>query len=267
MKKPFLQKNEPPAFRIANARAKGPGVIVCDHAGKRIPKTLQKTFGVSKAHLEKHFAIDIGAEDVARRVARKLGFPAVIAQYSRLVLDLNRSLTHPGLMTPLTDPIPEKGAYRRVPVPGNTGLTKAQRQARIDALFWPYQDAVGAEMKKAKKRAKAPLLLSIHSFTPDMDGTPRPWEIGVLWNTEKKLARALIENLRKRKGAAIGENQPYSMKDSRFKGSTLHRHGEKPGVPHLLVEFRQDLIDTPAKAEKWAGLFAAALRPLLADAR
>jgi predicted N-formylglutamate amidohydrolase len=260
--KPLLQKGEPPPFLILNKAGKGPGVIVCDHAARRIPKALQKTFGVSKKHMGLHFACDIGAQDLSAALAKKLGLPAVIATYSRLVLDLNRSLKHPWLMTEESDPFPEGKTYKRISIPGNLGLSKAEKQARINALFWPYHDAVTAELRRALKRRKKPWLISVHSFTPDMDGTPRPWEVGVLWDEDEKTGRALIASLRKA-GIIVGDNQPYSMKGSRLKGGTMSRHGK--GIPHTLVEVRNDLLRTRMDVEKWANILALALKPLLEE--
>jgi predicted N-formylglutamate amidohydrolase len=252
---PFLKKGEPKPFRLENVKGKGPGIIVCDHAASLLPKILEKKFGVSQQDMLKHIAWDIGTEDAALYISKKLDMPAFIAAYSRLVVDLNRDPAHAESIPSVSD---------HIAVPGNAGISNAARQERLEALFWPYHNAITDEIDDWLARGKRPFILSIHSFTPEMDGIKRPWDIGILWNKEEKLARTFIDALHKKHPEyLIGENEPYSLKDRRLKGSTIQRHAEKRGLPYVFVEFRQDLINTKAKAVKWANIFIAAMEPVL----
>lgn len=253
----LLSAGEPPPFRVHNPNGAGPGVIVSDHASARVPRGL-KDMGLKKSVLRRHIGWDIGAEDVTLYLSRALDMPAVIAQYSRLVVDLNRAPQHPECMPEVSD---------HVAVPPNATLSKKERDLRLKEIFWPYQNSIGKTVDRIVKKGRVPVIISIHSFTPAMDGVRRPWHISLLWNKEKELARRIVQNIRRRHpDVLVGENQPYTLMGERFAGSTVHRHAEERGLPYIFVEFRQDLIATPQKATYWANLFLEAIRPVLEDA-
>jgi predicted N-formylglutamate amidohydrolase len=148
-------------------------------------------------------------------------------------------------------------------VPGNRGLSAADRAARAAALYHPYHDAIERRLDAFAARGASPAIVSIHSFTPVMNGFVRPWHIGILWDKDPRIAEPLIAGLRARGDLVVGDNEPYSARQPA--GYTLLRHAEPAGLPHALLEIRQDLIDTPAGVEEWAGIVAAALRPILAS--
>src|SRR3546814_20434722 len=102
----------------------------------------------------------------------------------------------------------------------------------------------------------------MHSFTPIMHGIARPWEIGVLWNRDPRLPRPLMERLRA-EGLTVGDNEPYSGADGH--GYTQHTHGDRRGLANVLIEVRQDLIDTPQGAALWAERLGAVLEAGLGD--
>lgn len=250
----ILSAKEPKPFRVINAGGKGAALVICDHAANRIPASL-KSLGLKKADLSRHIALDIGAEAVSRHLAKKLDIPAVVACYSRLVVDLNRAPQHRECMPHVSD---------HTAVPANLDLSEAARKRRLQEIYWPYQDQVGHQVDRLAKRVKRPLLLAVHSYTPVMDGVSRPWHISLLWNKEEKIAKKVIAEIRKNNpGLLVGENEPYSLKGERFKDSTICRHGEARKIPYVFVEFRQDLVNTKEKAIHWAELFALALQPVL----
>ncbi len=179
----------------------------------------------------------------------------VLSGYSRLVIDCNRDPRKPSA-------IPEDSDG--TPVPGNRGLAAAGRAARIEALFMPYHAAIADALAAFRKDGIAPIVVSVHSCTPVFEGFERPWHVGVLWNTDGRLAQPLMANLAKENGVLVGDNQPYSARDGH--GYTMPTHCEAAGLPHALLEIRQDLIDTHKGAELWAGVVARALAPLLNDA-
>jgi predicted N-formylglutamate amidohydrolase len=252
--KKVLTADEPLPFRVENERGRGPGIVICDHASNRVPRAL-KDMGLKKATLKKHIGWDIGAEDASLHISKMLDMPAVLAQYSRLVIDLNRAPHH-------VECIPEESDHIRVPA--NAGLQKKDREQRLKEIYWPYQNKIGQLADRFAKKKRAPLLISVHSFTPEMDGKKRPWHIGIMWKNEKKIAKQLIRNIRhSHPSLLVGENEPYTLFDDRFPGSTIWRHAEERGLPYVFVEFRQDLIDTKQKAVYWADIFLDALRPVL----
>ncbi|MEZ0223989.1 MAG: N-formylglutamate amidohydrolase [Alphaproteobacteria bacterium] len=252
----IISARELPAARVENAYGRGKCVIVCDHASNKVPKSLAN-LGLSKGDLQKHIAWDPGTEDIGRYLSKALDCVAVLASYSRLVVDLNRGEDHKECMRDTSD---------HIRIPGNVKLTAAARQQRLDEIFWPYHSRIEKELRRHTEKGVAPVLISIHSFTPEMDGFRRPWHIGVLWNREEKLARRLVKNLRRNNpDLVIGENEPYSLKEANFMKNTISTHAESNGLPYVILEFRQDLVDTKKKAQKWAGIFLESLLPVLAD--
>lgn len=249
----LLGPADPPPVEIVNDTAPASLLLVCDHAGRHVPRRLGR-LGLDEAAFERHIAWDIGAAGVARRLAARFSAPLVLSVYSRLVVDTNR---RPG--DPTAIPEESDGTV----VPGNRGLSDADRAQRFAAIHEPYHAAIDARIAGFRARGIVPVLLSIHSFTPTFKGFARPWQIGVLWNADGRLARPLMQRLAAQ-GVAVGDNQPYSGQDRH--GHTMPRHAEDTGLPHALIEIRQNLIDTAAGVEEWATKLAEALNPLLADA-
>lgn len=249
----LLGPDDPPAFEILHPERKAPLLLICDHASRAVPRALDH-LGLADADLMRHIGWDIGAAEVTRLLGSHLDAPAVLAGYSRLVIDCNRGLGDPTSMPAQSD---------GVLVPGNVGLTPGARSARIASCFRPYHDAIASQLAGFAERGIVPVVFSIHSFTPVMNGKERPWHIGVLWDKDPRVAVPLIAELaaadRRR---VVGDNEPYSAREPA--GYTVRMHAETAGLPHAAVEIRQDLIDTPAGAAFWAEALAAALKPILA---
>ncbi|HYC04159.1 MAG TPA: N-formylglutamate amidohydrolase [Azospirillaceae bacterium] len=250
---PLIAPDEPPAVEVVNGRGRAPVLLVVDHAGRRFPRALG-TLGVTGLDLERHIAWDIGAAAVARHLAERFDAPAVLATYSRLVIDPNRPLSSPTL-------IPEESDG--TPVPGNIGLTPAQRQARIETFHAPYHATVAEIIAGLRARGTAPAVLSIHSCTPVMNGFHRPWHVGVLWNRDPRIAVPLMEMLAAGGDVCVGDNEPYSARTGH--GHTIETHATPAGLPTVMVEVRQDLIGDEAGAAHWAGRLARPLEPILSD--
>lgn len=252
----LLTKADPAPFRIENGKGKAQCVIVCDHASNRIPAALG-TLGLSKAQREMHIAWDPGTEHIGRYLSEKLDAPGYFATYSRIVVDVNRGPNSPECM---------REVYDHVVVPGNQKLSRSAKKQRVDEIFNPYHKNLAALIAGFRKKKRIPAIVSIHSFTPEMDGYKRPWHIGVLWNKEDDIALQLIENLRQQNpGMIVGENEPYSLKAENLSKNTIGTHAENTGLPYVIVEFRQDLVKTKRDALKWGKIFLDALAPILAD--
>jgi predicted N-formylglutamate amidohydrolase len=248
----LLGPDDPPPVEIVNGDSTAPTLLTCDHAGRRVPRSLHR-LGLDDAAFDRHIAWDIGAGDVARRLAIRFGAPLVASVYSRLVADANRRPDDPTAMPEESD---------GTSVPGNRNLSPAARAARIATLSEPYHAEIDRRLAAISARGDVPLLLSIHSFTPVFKGFVRPWQIGVVWNRDGRLARPLLAQLAA-SGVAVGDNQPYSGRDGH--GYTMPRHVEGAGIPHVMIEIRQNLIDTHHGAEEWALRLYTVLQPLVAD--
>jgi predicted N-formylglutamate amidohydrolase len=191
---------------------------------------------------------------VAERLASHFDAALVRASYSRLVIDTNRAPDDPTLCTPLGEGIA---------IPGNMDMTDADRAARRRAFYDPYHDAIEQRLTALRNQGVVPALIAIHSCTPVFDQVVRPWHIGILWDKDPRLAVPLLERLGAMADLCVGDNEPYSGRDPH--DYTMDHHGEAARIPHVSIEVRQDLIDTPEGASRWAGILAEALTPILAD--
>lgn len=249
----LIGADEPVSVEVLHAEPAYPALLVCDHATNRIPASLGG-LGVAPADLETHFAVDIGAADIVRHLSRRLGLPAVLTTYSRLVVDCNRALTDPSAF-PL--------CLEHIMVPGNQALDHAGRKARADALYWPYHHAIRERLADLETTGTAPALIAIHSFTPTFENHMRPWHIGVLWDKDPRIPVSLIAALRGIDGVVVGDNEPYSGKHPH--DFTIDHHAEAEGLAHVSVEIRQDLIETPDGVAHWGDVLSEALTPILSE--
>ena len=213
-------------------------LLLCDHAENTIPPAYG-TLGLTAEDLGRHIAYDIGAAGVTEHLARALHAPALLTQYSRLLIDPNRGRDDPTLVMQLSD--------GRV-VPGNAVLDDAEIEARIERYYAPYHRAIDMAIDAAVAAGKPPVILAIHSFTQAWKSVPRPWHVGVLWDKDPRLACALLRELAAIPGIIVGDNVPYS---GQLKGDTLYQHGTLRGLAHALIEVRQDLILDPEGQEEW----------------
>jgi predicted N-formylglutamate amidohydrolase len=207
-------------------------LLLCDHASNAVPPDID--LGIDPALLDLHIGIDIGAADVTRALAARLEAPAILATVSRLVIDLHREPDHIGL-------IPQRSDGHAIP--GNETADRAERIARFHA---PYHRVLRDQVR----RQRPGLILSIHSFTPCLEhgGTPRPWEIGILYNRDTRAACLAVDWLRAQ-GLVTGDNEPYS---GRLLNATLNRHAEAQGIPSIAIEIRNDLIRDTSGVQAWA---------------
>ncbi len=239
-------------FEAFNAGADPHLIFVCDHASNAIPQEYD-ALGLAPDLFARHIAYDIGAAAVTRALALEFMAPAVLATASRLLIDLNRGPDDPTLVMKLSD-----GAI----IPGNAKADGNEIRNRIARFYRPYHDAIEAEIARARAGNIAPVVVSIHSFTPEWRGKARPWHVGVLWSSKDgRLAVPLLESLRGDRTLVVGDNEPYS---GELEGDCMDQHALRRGLAHVLIEIRQDLIADDARAADWAGRLAPHLRAALA---
>jgi predicted N-formylglutamate amidohydrolase len=243
-------------FELINAEGDPRFLVVCDHASNALPPGYG-SLGLDAGEFSRHIAYDIGAGPVARLLAAKFGCPAVLARFSRLLIDLNRGADDPTLVMKLSD-----GAI----IPANRDVDSFQNagefERRLTEFHEPYHAAVAGAIARALAGGAVPAILSIHSFTPVWRGVPRPWHAGILWDRDDRLPAPLLEGLRAEPGLVIGDNEPYS---GELKGDCLYRHGTRNGLAHALVEIRQDLIADARGQEEWADRLARLVTRIAAD--
>jgi predicted N-formylglutamate amidohydrolase len=237
----LLAPHEPKPFKVLNPDAARPILLVCDHASRRIPESLD-SLGLDPLAQRCHLAIDIGAGGVTELLAASLQTTAILCEYSRLVVDCNRELLDGGAFLPFGDGIM---------VPGNAHLKTQDRERRANAIFHPYHARIDAEVRRLQALGFAPLFVSIHSFTPVLNGESRPWQMGVLWDKDETSARYIIEAL-EAEGFLVGDNLPYSGKAPQ--DYTIDHHAEGGGLPHIALEIRHDLITHSDGQKRIAGV-------------
>ena len=251
----LLGPDEPPAFEVLNPEGAARFAILCDHASNRVPRALDN-LGLPPAELERHIAWDIGAAAITRRLAAHFDAPAVLAGYSRLVIDCNRRLEDAQSILARSD---------GTAIPGNRNLTGEDAAARVEACFEPYHRACTAVLDAVEARGgDVPPVVMMHSFTPVMNGALRPWHAGVLWDGDDgRMALPLLHALRARDGLRVGDNEPYTGTSPH--GYTMPTHAARHGRANVQIEVRQDLVADEAGIERWSGILIEALTGVFAD--
>lgn len=225
-------------------------ILIADHARNILPAEYD-SLGLPPQQFERHIAYDIGVEAVTRGLASKLGCPALLATFSRLLIDPNRGADDPTLIMRVSD-----GAV----VPGNAHVDETERERRLARFHRPYHAAIRAEIDAALAQGTDPLLVSIHSFTPFWKGIARPWHVGILWDQDHRFARYLLGALRAQSDLHVGDNEPYS---GALEGDTLYTHGTSRGLRHGLIEIRQDLIARQTGVDEWISRLAPILQAFM----
>ena len=236
----LLDPDEPSPVTLENEAGGSVFFLTCEHAGRLIPRRLG-TLGLPEHETWRHIAWDIGIGEVGRELSRLLDAAVVLQTYSRLVIDCNRDPEVPSSVPEISE---------TTEIPGNQGLGKAERAARVDSIFRPYHDAISAALDRRAAVDRPSVVVALHSFTPVFKGVARPWHVAVLFNRDSRLAHALAELLRAEGGLMVGENEPYAVSD--LTDYTVPVHGERRGLPHVEIEIRQDLIGRPEGQREWA---------------
>ena len=250
---PLLGREDPPPFVVLHEHGTAPALVICDHASRAFPRGM-KRLGLPELPSWQHIAWDIGAGELARGISNVLDAPAVLTGYSRLVVDCNRRPEDPEAFRTESD---------GWAIPGNQGLTEFERRVRLACLFDPYHEAIEAMLAGFRARGVVPLVISVHTFTPEMAGFARPWHVGVLWDKDEPSARRLIDGLRAVEGLVVGDNEPYSGKHPC--DYSIDHHAEESGLPHLCIEVRQDQLESPAGTERWVRLLGRLIGELARD--
>jgi predicted N-formylglutamate amidohydrolase len=247
---PFIAPDLTDSFEIISGRSDAGLILICDHAVNALPAAYG-TLGLEPKELERHIAYDIGALAVTKDIAQALGVPAIFTRFSRLLIDVNRGLDDPTLIMRISD-----GAI----VPGNRRLDEVERAKRVRLYYEPYHLAIDKMIETCSAAGVPPVLLSIHSFTENWKGVPRPWHAAILWDRDHRFAVPMLEALRGEPGLLVGENEPY---DGKLAGDCMWQHGTRRGLAHTIVEVRQDLIRSPDGQKAWAHRIASAATAVL----
>ncbi|MEO1066887.1 MAG: N-formylglutamate amidohydrolase [Pseudomonadota bacterium] len=248
----LLPPNGPSAFDpveyISGDRSSGL-LLICDHARSDIPSHYRQ-LGLPDEQLTRHIAYDIGVRAVTLNLARRLNVPAVLSTFSRLLIDPNRGHDDPTLVMRISD-----GAL----IPGNARIDADEVLVRRERFYEPYHRAVADELEAMEEAndGRVPSIFSIHSFTPVWRGLARPWEVGILWDSDPRMAVPVIDALKQDAMLTVGDNEPY---DGALLNDCMFHHGTSQGRAHALLELRQDLIADEEGVARWVDCLEPILR-------
>ena len=245
----LLTSNDPHPIEVINAESSVPVLLLFEHAGNRIPERLGN-LGLPDSVLHSHIGWDIGAEALAREISRELSAPLILQRYSRLVIDGNRPPES-------AESIPEI-SFGTV-IPANQGLASSDKDARIRAIFDPMNKVIDEGFARSERIAT----FSIHSFSPhDINGDPRPWHAGFLSRKSLETAQSCVDSVsRQEPGLTLALNEPYQIEDDT--DWFIPTFAETRGLPHCLMEIRNDQISDPAGINKWGQMLAYTIRTIL----
>lgn len=243
------------AFRLLRPQGSSRFVFFCDHATNFVPAELSG-LGLPAVELERHIAWDIGAAGITEVLSKTFDAPAILCSTSRLVIDCNRQLHARDLIPEMSD-----GTL----IPGNVRLSEEAKAARIEQWFDGYHDAGERILLERESKGVPSIVVSIHSMTDRLtdclSGEARPWEIALSSYVDRSLAEPVLAALRAPGDVVVGDNQPYDLDPA--VDYTVPFHAMRRGLPHLQVEFRQDLIGEATAQRAWALRFAEALKQVL----
>ena len=232
------------AFSVYKPTSLNKIIILCDHASNYIPKTY-KNLGLKLSDVNKHIGWDIGALKVAKKISKNINCSLIHSCFSRLLIDCNRSLKSQGAFVKKSEDIT---------IPGNKNVSKKEKLLRAKKYYSPYHDQINKIIKKKLNDKIVPILVSIHSFTPIYFGKSRPWHIGLLQRKDQRLSSIFTKEIKKNKKIVLGINQPYKLD---LAGDfTIPFFSESYGLPHVLIEIRQDLLIKNKSINFWSNLIS-----------
>lgn len=253
----LLGPRDPFPYGTVNLDVASPFLLICDHAGNAVPQALG-SLGLPREELDRHIGIDIGALPVALSLAARLEAPLLYQRYSRLVIDTNRQAHAADSIPAVSD-----GTV----VPANANLTEADRALRRSQIHEPYHAAIEESILAAKAAGRPPIIISIHSYTPELRSRQedRPWPVALMFADDGRFGLRVKAALEAAGEGPVGINEPYAVNLDKDYSIPVHAHGH--GLPYVEFEIRQDLIATPGAAEEWACKLAHCLDAALAAYR
>ena len=233
----LLEADEAHPAEVINETGASPFVLICEHASNILPRKLG-TLGLTEVDLNRHIAYDIGAASTARMLSRLLDAPLILQRYSRLAYDCNRPPEQASAMPELSEIFE---------IPGNTNLSAAEKLARINGIARPFHAAIEGHLDMRAANGHRTIPVSIHSFTKNYKGKDRAVELGLLFDRDAWLANQLVKSY---PDLNVQLNEPYGPKDGVM--HLMNLHAAPRGLHHLMIEIRNDLIETERGQQQWA---------------
>lgn len=230
LKEKPVEHDEPAAVEVINSTGNGKFVFVCEHASNYIPEVF-KNLKLGKKALASHIAWDPGALEVAKLLSERLDGPLVASNISRLVYDCNRPPS-------VKSAVPEQSEI--YDIKGNVNLSKDALDERSTNYYFPFRNALSECLGSHSRRSAETILITIHTFTPVYQGRSRSLKIGILHDSDSRMADGMLASLGAETNMKVERNQPYGPRDGVT--HTLKEHGTKRGIANVMVEIRNDLV-------------------------
>jgi len=222
-------------------RKKNHLIFICDHASNFIPSDYNN-LGLEEKHLKSHIAFDLGARKFCQVLSEILKQTSFYANFSRLLIDTNRSEYSNQLII-------SKSA--EIEIPGNQNIDNSEKEKRLKLFHRQYHQGLSNLITKKKKEFDKVYLISIHSFTKKFIDRKRGIEIGLLWNKNMNLLIPIQKSLTNL-NFHFGRNFPYSGFHYNY---TLDRHSNGNNIENISIEIRNDLICNKKGIKKYSELF------------
>ena len=244
----MTQTSMPDYFEVINAKGSGPIVLVCEHASNAVPDEFTTPLP-DKQNLNEHIAWDPGAKALAQLLSQSFNAPLVCSRVSRLIYDCNRPPES-------ASAIPEKS--ERFEIPGNQNLDNDERQARINRIYRPFHQTLADVITAKQAAGLEPALVTVHSFTPYYFDQVRKTQIGVLHDSDSKMADGMLTIAPKVCQLLVERNKPYGPDDGVT--HTLIKHGIARSLPNVMLEIKNDLLTTAMEIKTMADIIQAMIK-------
>lgn len=179
-------------------------VVTCEHGGNIVPQGFVSLFRGQRRMLRSHRGYDAGALELANFVSEGFGTVPHSSTVTRLLVDLNRSPENPRRFSEIS---------RRLPASGKKSV--------MDTYYWPYRSEIQSEIGRLVRGGENVLHLSVHTFTPVLDGKKRFADIGLLYNPQRRLESLFCRRWKRQLGQVapplrVRLNYPYSGQSDGF---------------------------------------------------
>jgi predicted N-formylglutamate amidohydrolase len=236
----ILVPEDGPAFEVTNDLGESRVILVCEHASNRVPISLD-SLGLTDEQLRSHVAWDPGASDLSHDLSSDLDATLIEARFSRLVYDLNRPPEAISAMPSKTEVCF---------VPGNDNIDATDRVERTSRIYVPFHAELSRIIAMKRAMGTAPIIVTVHSFTPVFKGVEREVEIGLLHGNDGRLAHAMLENSASNGKYDVRLNEPYAASDGVM--HSIEKQLDDADIPHVMIEVRNDLLADQVESQKIA---------------
>lgn len=243
----MLDINNQNIANIINAQGDSRFVIICEHASHVIPPQYNN-LGLSQAQVLSHIGWDIGAQALSENLSKLLNAPLIVQTHSRLLYDCNRPPS-------AASAIPKQSETTKIP--GNHNLTSEQKQGRADLYYYPFHQSISDFLDQRQSHINS-IIVTIHSFNPTYNGVERDLDIGFIEDLDPRWSQALTLASQQIPGVKGVQNQPYSVADGVT--HTLQMHGTNRSLANVMIEVKNNLIDSATGQQHYAFLLEKLLR-------